>query len=211
MLGHVTAWSTPGLAFALWGSAVLGTLYSLPPFRLKRFPLLAAFCIVAVRGTIINASFFAHATAAAFGGSGSVLQALLTNDRCLLSSLFYCVFGVVIALMKDVPDVDGDRSSNVRTFSVRIGQQQVFHASRRLLTSLFWVFGFGFARSAVTATTATLQLCRAVAAVAAFSAGNSVRRQSRSVDPTDSQQVYTYYMHLWKLFYASYLALPFAR
>ena len=30
------------LQFTLLGSALLGTLYSLPPFRLKRFPLLAA-------------------------------------------------------------------------------------------------------------------------------------------------------------------------
>lgn len=47
--------STSGLQVALWGSFLLGTIYSLPPFRLKRHPLLAAFCIVAVRGTIINA------------------------------------------------------------------------------------------------------------------------------------------------------------
>ena len=50
--------STSGLQVALWGSFVLGTVYSLPPFRLKRHPLLAAFCIVAVRGTIINAGEF---------------------------------------------------------------------------------------------------------------------------------------------------------
>lgn len=30
------------LQYTLMGSALLGTLYSLPPFRLKRFPLLAA-------------------------------------------------------------------------------------------------------------------------------------------------------------------------
>ena len=33
----------------LVGSAVLGTLYSAPPFRLKRFPLLASACIITVR------------------------------------------------------------------------------------------------------------------------------------------------------------------
>lgn len=30
------------LRYTLLGSALLGTLYSMPPFRLKRFPLLAA-------------------------------------------------------------------------------------------------------------------------------------------------------------------------
>ena len=39
---------SPGLNMTLWFSGILGTIYSLPPFRLKRFPFLAAFCIVAV-------------------------------------------------------------------------------------------------------------------------------------------------------------------
>lgn len=85
-----------GLNVALWGSGILGTMYSLPPFRLKRFPLLAAFCIVAVRGAVINAGFFAHAMTAAYGVETSVLDCLRSNVRCLLSSLFFAVFGIVI-------------------------------------------------------------------------------------------------------------------
>jgi len=207
--------ATPGLKFALWGSAVLGTLYSLPPFRLKRFPMLAAFCIVAVRGTVINASFFAHAKSAVFGGGGGggggVLQALLTDPKCILSSAFFCVFGIVIALMKDVPDVVGDETSNVRTFPVRLGQRQVFDGARRLLTGLFWAFGIGFAKGTVQAPTATVALCRGITALASAVAGWSVRKESKRVDPENSKQVYAFYMHLWKLFYLSYLVLPFAR
>ncbi len=59
-------YSTQGLQVALWGSGLLGTVYSLEPFRLKRYPVFATLCIVAVRGAIINASFFAHAMAAVF-------------------------------------------------------------------------------------------------------------------------------------------------
>jgi len=214
-MGHYAPapYSTQGLLFALYGSAVLGTMYSLPPFRLKRFPLLAAFCIVAVRGTIINASFFAHAKAAVFGGPAGVLNALLTDPKCALSSLFFCIFGVVIALMKDVPDVKGDLTSNVRTFSVRLGQRQVFNGARRLLTILFGAFGIGFARGCLLAapTFPALAVCRGLTASAAMWAGWSIRRRSRGVDPENSQQVYGFYMYLWKLFYLSYFALPFAR
>jgi homogentisate phytyltransferase/homogentisate geranylgeranyltransferase len=85
-----------GLNVALWGSGILGTMYSLPPFRLKRFPLLAAFCIVAVRGAVINAGFFAHAMTAAYGVETTVLDCLRSNVRCFLSSLFFAVFGIVI-------------------------------------------------------------------------------------------------------------------
>jgi homogentisate phytyltransferase/homogentisate geranylgeranyltransferase len=91
-----------GLNVALWGSMVLGTMYSLPPFRLKRFPLLAAVCIVAVRGTIINAGFFAHAKAAAFAGTGVATTVIgcMTDARCLFSCLFFAVFGIVTGTSK---------------------------------------------------------------------------------------------------------------
>lgn len=89
---------TQGLNIALWGSMILGTMYSLQPFRLKRFPLLAAFCIVAVRGTIINAGFYAHAKVAAFSSIGvsTTFMDCMMESRCFLSSLFFAVFGVVI-------------------------------------------------------------------------------------------------------------------
>jgi len=203
---------TSGLNTALWGSAILGTMYSLRPFRLKRFPLLAAFCIVAVRGTIINAGFFAHARAAAFGSQGATALSCLLGDRtCGLSCLFFGIFGIVIALMKDVPDVRGDELSNVRTYSVRIGQKRIFHAMRRLLTGLFFAYGAGFARGAMLAPSTLLSVCRGGVGAAAMVAGLSVRKQAETINPEDSKEVYGFYMHLWKLFYLSYLALPFCR
>lgn len=206
------ALSTNGLNVALWGSGLLGTMYSLPPFRLKRFPLLAAFCIVAVRGTIINAGFYAHAKVAAFGSQySSVLHYLLTDRTCMLSSLFFGVFGIVIALMKDVPDVKGDEVANVRTFSVRVGQDRVFNTMKRLLTVLFFAFGAGFLNEAFSAPSTLIAACRSVVGVSSVMAGISVRKEAVAVDRKDSAQVYRYYMHLWKLFYLSYLVMSFAR
>lgn len=211
MYGHAK-YSTQGLQVALWGSGILGTLYSLEPFRLKRYPVFAALCIVAVRGAIINASFFAHAMAAVFHQpSATVLSCLRNDPRCLFSSLFFGIFGIVIALMKDVPDVLGDESSNVRTFSVRIGPERIFHTSRKLLMGLFYVCTAGFVQRAITATTTPLAICRYAIAAACVVAARSVRQQSKVVDPNNPSQVYKYYMHLWKIFYMSYLMLPFAR
>jgi homogentisate phytyltransferase / homogentisate geranylgeranyltransferase len=214
-------YGTPGLNTVLWGSGLLGTLYSLPPIRLKRFPLLAALCIVAVRGTIINASFFAHALAAAgFGATGSssmsvsVWHCLRHDGRCFWSSLFFGCFGIVIALMKDVPDVLGDRVANVRTFSVRVGPQRIFHASRYLLTSLFgacaMAFGMGAAQQAVSKSWWRAASRLVVMGSAAWAA-RSVHCQAARIDPESPSMVYQYYMHLWKLFYLCYLVLPLAR
>jgi homogentisate phytyltransferase/homogentisate geranylgeranyltransferase len=43
-------------------SLLIGTAYSLPPLRLKRFPFWAAFCILVVRGLVVNLGIFAHFT-----------------------------------------------------------------------------------------------------------------------------------------------------
>ena len=39
-------------------SLLIGTAYSVPPIRLKQFPLLAAFCILTVRGIVVNLGLF---------------------------------------------------------------------------------------------------------------------------------------------------------
>jgi homogentisate phytyltransferase / homogentisate geranylgeranyltransferase len=203
---------TEGLNVALWYSAILGTVYSLPPFRLKRFPLLAAFCIVAVRGAVINAGFFAHARVAAFGDStASVLSCLLTDPRCMLSSFYFAVFGIVIALMKDVPDVKGDLLSNILTFPVRLGVVRIFTWMHRLLSACFAVVGVSFLKGAWAAATPTLQYGRIVVGIASVMAAMSVQHEALPVNPENSRQVYSFYMHLWKLFYLSYLVLPLAR
>jgi homogentisate phytyltransferase/homogentisate geranylgeranyltransferase len=208
-------YSTQGLSMALWFSGILGTMYSLEPIRLKRHPFLAAFCIVAVRGAVINAGFFAHAKAAAFGASTTVLECLTTDVRCIWSSLYFAVFGVVIALMKDVPDVKGDAISNVRTFSVRLGQKRVFGVMHRLLTTLLVGVGVSFFRGAIVgAANASPTVTvggRILVGVSSLLAGGSVQREAAPVDPEDPKQVYKFYMHLWKLFYLSYLVLPMAR
>jgi len=204
--------STSGLQIALWGSALLGTLYSLPPFRMKRHPLLAAFCIVAVRGTIINAGFYSHAASSAFGGGVSgVLNCLMHDPKCTLSSIFFGVFGLVIALMKDVPDAHGDRIFNIRSFTVRMGQKRVFGAMKNLLTALFGAFGGALIKWATMAPAASVVARRSLVGLGCLAAGWSVNSSARGVDAEDSGEVYDYYMHLWKLFYMSYLALPFAK
>jgi len=116
-----------------------------------------------------------------------------------------------IALMKDVPDAVGDALFNIRSFTVRIGQKSVFKSMRRLLTALFVGVGGSFAKGAIQASTPTLRFCRSIVALSAFAAGVSVRKEAQVVDAEDSSMVYSYYMHLWKLFYLSYLILPFAR
>ena len=109
------------------GSCILGTLYSMPPFRLKRYPLLAAFCILIVRGTLVNMGFFLQAKVQVLGESiPSVMSACRMFPESVLLTVYFAIFGVVIALMKDVPDVKGDKMNNISSFSVKLGAAKMF-------------------------------------------------------------------------------------
>jgi homogentisate phytyltransferase/homogentisate geranylgeranyltransferase len=115
------------LQACVFGSGILGTVYSLPPFRLKRFPLLAAFCILVVRGSLVNMGFYLQAKVAVLGAKiPSLLEACRLYPESVVLTAFYAIFGVVIALMKDVPDIHGDRKFGIRTFSVKVGAETMF-------------------------------------------------------------------------------------
>ncbi len=115
----------------LWGLVVLslaiGTAYSLPPIRLKRFPFWASFCILAVRGAVVNLGLFLHF-------SQQLGQPLTIPLRVWTLTGFILVFSIGIALFKDIPDIEGDRRYGISTFSVQLGQRRVFNLARGILT-----------------------------------------------------------------------------
>src|SRR5919199_1159752 len=83
-------------------SLAIGTAYSLPPVRLKRFPFWAALCIFGVRGAIVNLGLFLHYS--------WVLQRNQSIPAQVWAlTLFILVFTFAIAIFKDIPDIEGDR------------------------------------------------------------------------------------------------------
>lgn len=53
-------------------------------------------------------------------------RAVTLTKPLLFATTFMCFFLVVIALFKDIPDVDEDRVFGIQSFSVRLGQERVF-------------------------------------------------------------------------------------
>ncbi|URD76593.1 UbiA prenyltransferase family, partial [Musa troglodytarum] len=110
------------LFWALFISFILGTAYSinLPFLRWKRFAVVAAICILAVRAVVVQLAFFLHMQTFVFRRSVSFSRPLI------FATAFMTFFSVVIALFKDIPDIEGDRIYGIRSFSVRLGQKRVF-------------------------------------------------------------------------------------
>lgn len=114
------------LAWTVGLSLALGTAYSLPPLRLKRFPFWAALCIVAVRSLIVNLLLFAHV--ASWNRAVADLPALVW----LLAVVMFA-FSIAIAWFKDLPDIAGDVTYDVRTLPVRLGARRVLHLGALVL------------------------------------------------------------------------------
>ncbi|MEM9526324.1 MAG: UbiA family prenyltransferase, partial [Bacteroidota bacterium] len=59
----------PYLPLTVLSSLFLGTIYSAEPIRLKRYHFWAAFCIIVVRGLIVNLLLYLHFRTALGGGA----------------------------------------------------------------------------------------------------------------------------------------------
>jgi homogentisate solanesyltransferase len=91
------------LLFKLYSFGLfLGGIYSVPPFRTKKNPILAGLTIATVRGFLLN-----------FGVYYAVNDALGTSfgwsPKLAFVARFMTIFASVIAITKDLPDVEGDK------------------------------------------------------------------------------------------------------
>ncbi|XP_060211331.1 homogentisate geranylgeranyltransferase-like isoform X2 [Lycium barbarum] len=190
---------SPPLLTALIVSFLLGSAYSieLPLLRWKRNAVTAAICIMVVRAIVVQFAFFAHIQ--------YVLARPMPYTRSLIFAVtFMCIFTAVIALFKDIPDVDGDRNFGIQSFSVRLGQERVFWLCISMLVAAYGV------AMVIGATTSSLSN-RLVTGVGHFLLACFLLFQAQSVDISSRVSVTSFYMFIWKLFYAEYLLIPFVR
>lgn len=122
-LGHYLLWT-------VLLSLALGTAYSLPPIRLKRFHFWAAFCIIAVRGLIVNLLLFLHFNFIINSQHNIPLLIWL-----LTATIF--IYSIVIAWFKDIPDMEGDRHFHINTLTLRLGAKTVFNVGNGLVTAVY--------------------------------------------------------------------------
>ncbi|NJN87080.1 MAG: homogentisate phytyltransferase [Leptolyngbyaceae cyanobacterium SL_7_1] len=181
-------------------SLLIGTAYSLPPIRLKRFPLLASLCIFTVRGVIVNLGLFLHFNQRLSPAEPDRWLQIPASVWAL--TLFVLVFTFAIAIFKDIPDLEGDRRYNINTFTLQLGAPAVFNLARWVLTICYVgmiVAGFFLA----SVHLGVLILTHAVALVALWI-------RSRQVDLKEKRSIARYYQFIWKLFFLEYIMFPIA-
>jgi len=93
----------PPLLFRLYSMGLLlGGIYSVPPIRTKKNPILAGLTIATVRGFLLNFGVY-YAARDALGAS------FAWSPKVAFIARFMTVFATVIAVTKDLPDVEGDK------------------------------------------------------------------------------------------------------
>jgi homogentisate phytyltransferase/homogentisate geranylgeranyltransferase len=175
---------------------VIGAAYSLPPVRLKRHPVAASLCIAGVRSAVVNLGVAVHFSNA-FGGGGEVPGAVWA--LCL----FVLPFSFAIAVLKDVPDGEGDRRFRIATFTIRLG-------ARRAAWLGLGALGLAYAGMAIAGPFALPEANAAVLAGGHLAAAGLLGWWAHRADPDDPRAFTRFYMRVWVLFFLEYLLVPAA-
>jgi homogentisate phytyltransferase / homogentisate geranylgeranyltransferase len=184
---------------AVLAAMAIGTAYSTPPLHLKRRPALAAASITIVRAAVVNIGVYEH-FAASLGGRPE-LSGLPGPIVALM--LFVLPFSFAIAVLKDVPDVRGDRQFSIATFTVRLGPRRAFAIGLGALVAAY----LGMAAIGPIALHDVQPLVLAGGQIAALGV---LCRGALATDPRDAEGFPRFYMLVWALFILQYALVPVA-
>ncbi|MGB3292981.1 MAG: homogentisate phytyltransferase [Phormidesmis sp.] len=181
-------------------SLAIGTAYSLPPIRLKRYPFWASVCILVVRGAIVNLGLYLY-FATQIGLETAV------PARVWALTLFVLVFSFAIAIFKDIPDLEGDRQFNISTYTLRLGRKRVFSIARWVLIACYG--GLIVAAPFLPGVQSLFLIVAQALGILSF--WWLSRRVDLDPSPTKKDISYPdFYQFIWKLFFAEYLIFPLA-
>ena len=175
----------------------LGTIYSVPPLRLKQFAVPAFMIIATVRGFLLNFGVY-YATRAALG------LPYQWSPSILFITIFVTVFATVIAITKDLPDIEGDKKFDISTFATKLGVRKISMLGAGLLLANYvgaiaagLYLPHAFKTKLMVAGHATLGICLVYQTWLLDSAKYS------------KEAIANFYRFIWYLFYSEYAMLPF--
>jgi homogentisate phytyltransferase / homogentisate geranylgeranyltransferase len=184
---------------AVAAALAIGTAYSSPPLRLKRFPAAAAASISIVRACVVNIGVYLH-FADSLGGRGELSP---VPGPIVALTLFVLPFSFAIAVLKDVPDVEGDRRFRIATLTVRLGPGAAFRIGMAALT-------IGYLGMALLGPLTLDSASPWLLALGHLACLAALWRLAVRVEPADASSFGVFYMQVWGLFFVEYLLMPAA-
>ena len=124
---------------------------------------------------------------------------LAAFPECILATVFFAMFGIIIAIMKDVPDVKGDALNSIPTFSVKLGSKAIFNIASKALSTILGLTSLPFIRRLINPARSMQSLAStSIMALSLLTMAYDVHQKAAAVAADDSKQVFTYYMYIWK-------------
>jgi len=182
----------PPLLFKLYMAGwFLGAIYSVPPFRTKQNPILAGLTIATVRGFLLNFGVY-YAVKDAIGATFS------WSPKVAFIARFMTTFATVIAVTKDLPDIEGDKANQIETFATKIGVSRVAKGASAclLLNYLHAVLTGAFSRIGAYNRVPMIGGHLALAAI--------LMARFTQLNTESMASIKVYYKHIWDLFYLEY-------
>nr|AKM76565.1 AT3G11945-like protein [Geranium incanum] len=175
----------------------LGTIYSVPPLRMKRFPVAAFLIIATVRGFLLNFGVY-YATRAALG------LTFQWSSPVVFITTFVTVFALVIAITKDLPDVEGDRKFQISTLATKLGVRNIAYLGSGLLL-------LNYIASVLAAIYMPQAFRRSIMIPVHSAMALSLIYQTRELEQANytKEAISGFYRFIWNLFYAEYIIFPF--
>lgn len=183
----------PTILFQLYLTGlVLGGVYSIPPIRTKRNPILAGLTIATVRGFLLNFGVY-------YAVKDAVGAAFNWSPKVSFIARFMTIFATVIAVTKDLPDVEGDKAYQIETFATKVGVARIANgASLCLLLNYFHAIATG-----LLSPVGAFHRVPMIGGHIALAAALIVR--FRQLDTNSTRSIKIFYKHIWDLFYLEYV------
>jgi len=116
---------------------------------------------------------------------------------------FMTVYAAVIAVTKDLIDVEGDRKGGIDTFALRVGPGKVARAASAVLL-------LNYAGAIATALLAPAGVFRRWLMVGGHAlAAAWMARATMKLKPEETSSLKDYYKQIWNCFYFEYMMYPF--
>lgn len=175
------------------GIALLGTIYSLPPFKWKRNHFLAAGTITLVRGILVNIGFYIHYK--------MIFRLPVFPDTTILLLTFFVVlFSIGIAWFKDIPDTEGDQKFRFGTLAVLIGKKATLQLGVAIVSTAYLSMILAAILHLLPNANYYI-LVHAFCLVLFFGA-------VFILDLSDAKSIKRFYLFYWILFFAEYVLFP---
>jgi len=175
----------------------LGTIYSVPPLRLKKSAIAAALIIATVRGILLNFGVY-YATRAMLG------VPFAWSYPTVFITCFCTVYALVIAVTKDLPDVQGDLENNIDTYATRYGVGRVSMAATGVLLANY-AAGLVWALGPTRAAFRPRLLLSAHGILALLLVRGAFRLKAANFK---QDGLLAFYRLIWALFYSEYFLFP---